>query len=80
MTITVKVFASLREQLGFDVKVIDLPDDRPDQTTVAQIWALISDSRIPENLLSAINHEYASLEKQVEEGDEVAFFPPVNGG
>ena len=28
----------------------------------------------------AINQEYASLDKAVSDGDEVAFFPPVTGG
>ncbi|MBI2996581.1 MAG: MoaD/ThiS family protein [Candidatus Melainabacteria bacterium] len=30
--------------------------------------------------LYAINHNYASLEDKVKEGDEVAFFPFVSGG
>ena len=28
----------------------------------------------------AINHEYSSLNAELRDGDEVAFFPPVTGG
>ena len=28
----------------------------------------------------AINHEYSSLDAELRDGDEVAFFPPVTGG
>ena len=29
---------------------------------------------------SAINQEYSSLDSELRDGDEVAFFPPVTGG
>ncbi|CDF99750.1 Putative Molybdenum cofactor biosynthesis protein small subunit [Avibacterium paragallinarum JF4211] len=40
-------------------------------------WALALDK---EKLLVAINQTLASLESAVQNGDEVAFFPPVTGG
>ncbi len=76
MVVTVRAFASLREQLGMDKKTIDLPEP----ATVAGVWALISESDAPENLLCAVNQEYAMLDRVVTDGDEIAFFPPVNGG
>jgi molybdopterin synthase sulfur carrier subunit len=33
-----------------------------------------------DQLLVAINHEIAELDSALNEGDEIAFFPPVTGG
>lgn len=77
MTVTVKFFASLREQLGRDGDEIDPSNCE----TVADVWAQVSGSpSIPDNLLSAVNLEYVSWSHVVHDGDEVAFFPPVTGG
>jgi sulfur-carrier protein len=35
---------------------------------------------MPESMLAAVNMEYAELDFPVQDGDEVAFFPPVTGG
>ena len=40
-------------------------------------WALALDK---ENLLVAVNQTLASLSHPLQDGDEVAFFPPVTGG
>ncbi|MEJ7713989.1 MAG: molybdenum cofactor biosynthesis protein MoaE [Pyrinomonadaceae bacterium] len=37
-------------------------------------------ARFGRSLLFAVNCEYAVLEREIEEGDEIAFFPPVSGG
>ena len=75
MVVTVRTFAGIREELGFDRKSIYLP--KP--ITVEGVWEVISESDIPVNLLCAVNQEYALLDKMVADGDEIAFFPPVNG-
>lgn len=49
--------------------------------TVAKVWEDVSKgAALPPNALSAVNFEYAKPETQVEDGDEVGFFPPVTGG
>jgi len=77
MSITVKFFARLREQ----VKQDEISLAFEPQTTVAQIWDTATSSMtLPDNTLCAINMEYVSLDTTVTDGDEVAFFPPVTGG
>ncbi|MDX1607386.1 MAG: MoaD/ThiS family protein [Candidatus Competibacterales bacterium] len=77
MTIQVKYFASLRDRLGRAGDRLE-PDD---PMTVAEVWhRLCPDTPLPANTLTAVNHEYASPDQPVRDGDEVAFFPPVTGG
>jgi len=75
MSITVRLFASLRERIGFDETRLDqIP------ATVAEAWQQVTDIKRPSNTLAAVNHEYVDLDHPLADGDEVAFFPPVTGG
>ncbi|AFJ02611.1 molybdopterin converting factor, subunit 1 [Methylophaga frappieri] len=75
MTIQVKFFASLREQL--DISEITIPAVE----TVSEAWDnATNNASKPANLLVAVNLDYATLNSPVKDGDEVAFFPPVTGG
>ena len=75
MSIQVKFFASLREKIGLSETTIDTA------TTAIDVWNISTkQTELPVNLLVAINLEYAQLDSPVEQGDEVAFFPPVTGG
>lgn len=77
MTITVKFFASLAEQLGKREVLIDSTND----LTLEQVWIKSTDNaEMPAKLLMAINMEYAKAKALVKDNDEVAFFPPVTGG
>ena len=76
MTIKVKFFASLSEELGIRERLLPWESTM----TAEEVWNDIADRPLPQNLLCAINHEYAQLSQLVVDGDEVAFFPPVNGG
>lgn len=77
MSIQVKFFASLREQLGTgSVKI-----EGAAASTVREAWQQATQqNELPANTLCAINMQYAKLEDAVHDGDEVAFFPPVTGG
>lgn len=75
-SITVKYFASLREQLGRGEEQVEFVGLR----CVSDVWSRVSGLPLPKNTLVAINQEYASLDSIVQAGDEVAFFPPVTGG
>ena len=77
MSIEIKYFASLRDQLGRAGDRLESVDG----LTVAGVWATLwPDAPLPPNTLAAVNLEYASLDQSVADGDEVAFFPPVTGG
>ena len=77
MTVHVKYFASLREAIGRNHD--DVPFTK--KSTVKEIWMHATQNmQLPDRLLVAVNQEYADFDKEVNDGDEVAFFPPVTGG
>ena len=76
MTISVKFFASLREQVGRGETSLEASPD----LTVKQVWSASCSIDMPANTLCAVNMEYVDLNQSVNDGDEVAFFPPVTGG
>ena len=76
MSVTVKCFASLREQVGFEQREFEFAENM----TVAGLWRQISNQPPPPNLLCACNLGYVDFAHAVCDGDEVAFFPPVTGG
>lgn len=77
MAITVKFFSSLRESLNISSESINSMDVQ----TVADTWNKVTKgAEMPDNILVAINMDYVELSHKVQDGDEVAFFPPVTGG
>lgn len=81
--IKVLFFGQLKEQLDCKETTIEIDS----QITIAEIkqhlsersdkWAsLLADGKV----LAAINHTMSSSHDVVNQGDEVAFFPPVTGG
>ncbi len=77
MSITVKYFARLREQLGRSEE--QLPATAGD--SVGAIWkAATGTEQLPDSILVAVNLSYAKADTPVQDGDEVGFFPPVTGG
>lgn len=76
MQINVKFFASLREEMGSDGQILESVNP----LTIAKIWEMVADRPPPDNLLCSRNLEYVDWDESVQDGDEVAFFPPVTGG
>jgi molybdopterin synthase sulfur carrier subunit len=77
MSITVRFFASLRENL----KIEDMQISSKNISTVEDVWNSSTKNQIiPENILVAVNMEYVNFHTQISNNDEVAFFPPVTGG
>ena len=77
MKIKVKLFASLREALGYAERDMEIHDGQ----SLLEVWKQVKgDAEQPGEVLMAINMDYANPEVRVKDGDEVAFFPPVTGG
>lgn len=77
MSIRVRYFASLREKMGQAEQSLNADG----LSTIADVWNAVSGGRpFPDRTLCALNMDYATLETCVQDGDEVAFFPPVTGG
>lgn len=77
MAIRIRYFASLRETMGRATEDIN-PEGI---ATVADLWKVLDEGRpLPDRVLCAVNQEHATSATAVNDGDEVAFFPPVTGG
>ncbi|MFQ5642463.1 MAG: molybdopterin converting factor subunit 1 [Thiogranum sp.] len=77
MRVQVRFFAALRERAGTPALEVSVPEG----ATVAQVWsAAVPREQPADNVLAARNMQYVGFDSPVEEGDEIAFFPPVTGG
>lgn len=82
--ITVRFFASLREQLGSGELRVARDGARTVDQLIERLVAERGDSwrtalNAPQ-LIVAINQQVASRATELADGDEVALFPPVTGG
>ena len=81
MNVRVRLFASLREKAGCDRRSVDLPDG----ASVEEAWSRLAQEQ-PQlaahraSLTVAVNRRYAPFDTRLQDGDEVAFIPPVSGG
>jgi molybdopterin synthase catalytic subunit/molybdopterin converting factor small subunit len=73
VTVRVRLFAGLRERAGWSQREVDA-------ATVADIWRALELGDEPAGLLYAVNQEYATPDRALADGDEVAIIPPVSGG
>ena len=81
MRVTIRLFARLRDVAGAG----ELTRDVPSGSTIRTVWkGLVADhpalAPYEASLSSAVNADYARMDTQVSDGDEVAFLPPVSGG
>ena len=84
MGVEVLFFARIREQLGRDRLAVDLPAEATLADLLAQLVDEYGDTwrevLTADNVICAVNQAVAEPGTAVNEGDEVAFFPPVTGG
>jgi molybdopterin synthase catalytic subunit len=73
VTVNVRLFAGLRERAGWSRREVEA-------TTVGDVWRALELGDEPPGLLYAVNKEYATADRALADGDEVALIPPVSGG
>lgn len=81
MSLTVQYFARYREVLGLDSEQLTgefASLDAVRQHLLARdgVWQVLGEAGV----MCARNQELCSLAEPVQDGDELAFFPPVTGG
>lgn len=85
MKITILYFARIKEVVNYSSEEVVLPEGI--ETIIAlkswlskrgETWQKLFDGRGV--VRAAINHELVDDMAAMDEGDEVAFFPPVTGG
>jgi molybdopterin synthase catalytic subunit/molybdopterin converting factor small subunit len=74
VTITVRLFAGLRERAGWSRREL-VGVER-----LGDVWPALGLGDEPDGLLYAVNREYAERDRVLEDGDEIALIPPVSGG
>jgi sulfur-carrier protein len=85
MNLQLRFFASLREALTCSEESIEIS---PQVKTISQLrahlrerggcWAeVLADGKL---IRCALNHQMVSEDTALEDGAEIAFFPPVTGG
>ncbi len=81
MRVTVRLFARLRDIAG----AAELSRDLASGATIGDVWRQLA-NEFPElanyerSISTAINADYAKMDQVVDDGDEIAFLPPVSGG
>ena len=81
MRVTVRLFARLREITGSS----ELPREVDPGATLATLWRDLAKefpdlAQYERSMSSAVNADYARMNRELHDGDDVAFLPPVSGG
>jgi molybdopterin synthase sulfur carrier subunit len=80
--IQVRFFASLRESIGLSAVKVEYSGEKTVSELLVELmekgesWRLLKEQEV----LVAVNQTLCGKDAKVNDGDEVAFFPPVTGG
>ena len=81
LTVNCRFFARYAELLGCERLTLELPEGAKVGDVVAAVRErLEGGAALPERPLVAVNHEHVLAGHPLNDGDEVAFLPPLAGG
>jgi len=80
MTVTVLLFASYAEALGRSSMELELQSGATVRDVIEHVRGIGSVTPLPPAPMVAVNEQYASRDRPLRQGDEVALIPPVAGG
>ena len=81
LKVTVLLFASYREKAGTGALELDAPEGSTVGDVAKQVAAKFPGlAANPSGIVVAVNREYREHGHPLNNGDEVAFIPPVSGG
>jgi len=79
-SVRVLLFASYADALGTSSMDLELAGETRVRDVVETVRKRAGVDQLPPRPLVAVNAEYANLDDQVNDRDEVAIIPPVAGG
>ncbi|MEO6391458.1 MAG: molybdopterin converting factor subunit 1, partial [Pyrinomonadaceae bacterium] len=82
VTVRLLFFGAARDEAGSEDAELNLPASATVATARQSIFAAYPTlkEKFGRSLLIAVNQEYVAAESSINEGDEIAVFPPVSGG
>lgn len=80
MNVNVKFFALGRELIGQGELQLQIPENNSVSNLLDKLKEEYPRFAQMNSYLVAVNMEYAGMDTQLKDGDEVAIIPPVSGG
>lgn len=80
IAVRVRLLARLRELAGVDAAELKVAPGSRAADVYDALRAAHTGLPAAEGVRAAVNHEFVDWDAAVDEGDEIAFIPPVSGG